>query len=491
MLDLLQRQFQARASTIWVAPDAAQAIAVIKRESHACAGLITAIELAGARNGWELGRLARELHPGIAIGYMSAGGHRDWVAYGVPDSVLVNRTIDVAEIAAAFLTFCEASRHASDHDGRVHYERNNLHALLMQAPGFIAFLEGADHRYTFANAAYRQLVERDVVGERVVDAFPEVVGQGFVDILDRIFASGEPFVGKGITIDFHLHDGTVKEALIDLNYYAMRDSAGDITGIFVSGEDATEHHRAQARIAVLQNELIHVSRVNAMGMMASTIAHELNQPLTMIANYMAVAKTIVERQSPDPLAIQALQGAADAALRAGDIIRNLKAMTARRDALREPVALEATLREAAALASLGQFDVRIGFDLFGDATVLGDKVQIQQVLMNLLQNALEAADRRPLVVTIATVDRGPFVEIAVSDDGPGIDPAVLASLFDSFVTTKAEGTGIGLSICKAIVEAHGGRIAVANGPMGGARFSFTLPQVRSAPPPPPPLAVVR
>ena len=450
---------------------------MIKQECRDCGGLITTIDLAGTYNGWDLARLARELNPRIAIGYISTEGHRDWVAYGVPDSVLVAKTIDVAEIAAAFLTFCEMPRHASDHDGRVRHERDNLHALLMQAPGFIAFLEGAEHRYTFANAAYLQLVEREVVGKRVIDAFPEVVGQGFVDILDRIFASGEPFVGKGITIDFHLADGTVKEAIIDLKYHAMRDAAGQITGIFVSGEDATEHHRAQARIGVLQNELIHVSRVNAMGMLASTIAHELNQPLTMIANYMVVAKTVMEQLAVDPLAAQSLQGAADAALRAGDIIRNLKAMTARRDVLLEPVLLEPTLRESAALATMGQFDVQLTFDLHDHPMVLGDKVQIQQVLMNLLQNALEAAELRPLGITITTADRGAFVEIAVSDTGPGIDPAVLPTVFESFVTTKAEGTGIGLAICKAIVEAQGGQIAAANMPDGGARFSFTLPQV--------------
>lgn len=129
------------------------------------------------------------------------------------------------------------------------------------------------------------------------------------------------------------------------------------------------------------------------------------------------------------------------------------------------------------LASMGRSDLHIAYDLHGDATVLGDRVQIQQVMMNLLQNALEAADRLPLDVTIATVDQGSFVEIAVSDSGPGIEPALLPTVFDSFVTTRAEGTGIGLSICKAIVEAHGGRIAVDNGPAGGARFSFTLPRI--------------
>jgi signal transduction histidine kinase/CheY-like chemotaxis protein len=475
-LELLQRAFGARDSRTCIAHDAGRALALIEQECRDCVGLITSIDLGGPHDGWDLARVARTLNPDIAVGYMSAERHRDWVAYGVPDSVLVNKTIDAGEIARAFLAFCDMPDRAAMHIGSRPPPLGDLYAMLMQAPSFIACLEGVEHRYTFANAAYLHLVERDVIGRRVADALPEVVAQGFVEILDRIYASGEPFIGKGMTIEFERTDGSVKKAMIDLKYHPMRDAAGDIIGIFVTGEDATEHHRAQTRIAALQHELIHVSRVNAMGMLASSIAHELNQPLTMIHNHMVVAETLVARRKHDPRATHSLQAAADAALRAGDIIRNLKAMSVRREPVRAPVPLDETLREAAALAGLGRADVRMDLDLRGAATVLGDRVQIQQVMMNLLQNALDAAADDAVGIVIATADRGAFVEISVTDDGPGIEPALLPRMFDPFVTARAEGTGIGLSICKAIVEAHGGRIQAENRAGGGARFSFTLPR---------------
>jgi two-component system sensor kinase FixL len=180
---------------------------------------------------------------------------------------------------------------------------------------------------------------------------------------------------------------------------------------------------------------------------------------------------------------EAVEKAAAEALRAGDIIRRLRDFVARGETERAVENLPQLVEEASALALVGarEHDIRIRF-AFDPAIdlVLVDKVQIQQVVLNLVRNAIDAfveADARARELTIAIEADGDMARVAVTDNGPGIDPALAAQLFQPFITTKRTGMGVGLSISRTIIEAHGGKIWVDPAPGGGARFSFTLPRM--------------
>lgn len=248
--------------------------------------------------------------------------------------------------------------------------------------------------------------------------------------------------------------------------------------------DLTERQNAEVHAQQLQTELAHLSRYTALGEMAATLAHELNQPLTAIVSFVKGSRRLIERVEgsvADELR-DAMTQAASEALRAGEIIRRLREFVVRRDGDYLMEDLQKLIEEACALALIGaqkrgvqvsyQFDRRV-------TAVFADRIQIQQVLVNLLRNAVEAMDsssRRELRVTTTLRSDG-LAEVAVSDTGSGISPDIALKLFQPFVTTKQSGMGVGLSISRTIVEAHDGRIWVEPNPEGGTVFRFTLPIV--------------
>jgi two-component system sensor kinase FixL len=182
-----------------------------------------------------------------------------------------------------------------------------------------------------------------------------------------------------------------------------------------------------------------------------------------------------------PMLSDAVNQAAEQALRAGQVIRHLRDFVARGEGERHIEGLPKLIEEASALALVGakEKSVRVRFDLDPDAPlVLADRIQVQQVLLNLMRNAIEAMHERPrrdLVIATRALAAEGLVEVSVTDTGTGLAPEVAARLFQPFVTTKPNGMGVGLSICRTIVEAHGGRIRVESGPAGGTIFRFTLP----------------
>ncbi|MET0336202.1 MAG: ATP-binding protein [Caulobacter sp.] len=219
-----------------------------------------------------------------------------------------------------------------------------------------------------------------------------------------------------------------------------------------------------------------------MGEMASALAHELNQPLAAIANYLRGAKRLMESApAPDARVGEALEKASDQALRAGQIIRRLRDFLARGDTDRRVENLSKLVEEASALALVGakELGVRVRFDLDPSVDlVLADRVQIQQVVLNLIRNGLDAMEQsqqRRLVVATSPADDN-MVLLSVSDTGSGLAEEVRDHLFQAFITTKPSGMGVGLSICRTIVEAHGGKIFAQNNADGGATFAFTLPR---------------
>jgi signal transduction histidine kinase len=232
------------------------------------------------------------------------------------------------------------------------------------------------------------------------------------------------------------------------------------------------------QLAELQSELIHVSRLTELGQMVSALAHEVNQPLTAAASYVRAGRRLVHA-TEIAKADEALQKAIDQVTRASQVIQRLRQFVRKAEAQRGPEDVRQVVEEAAALALLGAEGrgVHLEMDLASDTPlVFVDKVQIQQVLVNLIRNAVEAMQGTPhpelLVRTGMSGDR--MVEVSVADSGPGLAAEVRQKLFEPFVTTKTAGMGVGLSICRGIVEAHGGRMWLADRPRG-ADFHFTLP----------------
>ncbi len=246
--------------------------------------------------------------------------------------------------------------------------------------------------------------------------------------------------------------------------------------------DLTERQQTLRRLHELQAELSHVSRLTEMGQMTSALAHELNQPLTAATNYLEVGHRLLTRIEGDA-GSRAARSVADAAgqvRRAVEIMRRLREFVRKGEGERRIEPIGQLIEEASALALIGVRDSGIAVRLEIAPKlppVSVDKVQLQQVLVNLIRNAvvaMEGRQQRELKIT-AALDAGGAVEVRVVDTGPGIAPEIAERLFQPFVTTKPQGMGVGLSICRAIVEAHGGVLRVAANPGGGTVFAFALP----------------
>lgn len=250
--------------------------------------------------------------------------------------------------------------------------------------------------------------------------------------------------------------------------------------------DITERLATEERVGELNADLAHVSRQMAMSELAADMAHELNQPLSASTNFLSAARMLIDKGEDRDRISDLLRMASEQTLRAGEIIRRLRSFTMRGEVDMREELLAATIRDAVELVLVGtsQFHIRLSYDLDPRAPVVfADRIQIQQVLVNLLRNSVEilrqvgGPDRRIMVRSSKISEE--MVEIEIADNGPGIPDTVLGQLFSRFTTTKQTGggMGIGLSISKRIIEAHGGTLTAENRPEGGAAFRFTLPAV--------------
>ncbi len=268
---------------------------------------------------------------------------------------------------------------------------------------------------------------------------------------------------------------------VSLSVSPIRDAAGDIVGASKIVRDITDRKAAETRFRQLQSEMAHVSRLTAMGQLTSAIAHELNQPLTAVANFVDTARIVLEGvQDPNVAKIdQFLAKGAAQIERAGEIIRRLREFVEKRKVSRTTESVNSIVQDAIALGLLSSSDVNVTLKTElepGLAAISLDRIQIQQVLVNLIRNAIEAMHASKLKeITISTKLNGPLIEIAVADTGPGIPPEIAGRLFQPFSTTKSTGMGIGLMICRSIVEAHGGTICAAPRAGGGTVFTIQLP----------------
>lgn len=245
-------------------------------------------------------------------------------------------------------------------------------------------------------------------------------------------------------------------------------------------EDLSEERAREAELNDQRERLAHVGRLSQMGEMAAGLAHELNQPLAAISAYASAGQRLVDENESDQRIASAFERIAQQSRRAGDVIRKIRSLATREDAQREIIGINAIIR---GLLTLVEIDMRhtgarLTLSLDNEAAVLADRVQIEQVLLNFVRNAIDAcrdlpSERRGL--TIATGRVGDAARVEVADRGPGVDADIKARLFDPFVSGKSEGMGMGLSISKSIIEAHGGTIGVEDRAPHGAVFWFTLP----------------
>lgn len=356
-----------------------------------------------------------------------------------------------------------------------------LHSMFETGPDAIVVIDEAG-RIESLNAAAVWLfgyLENEVLGLNVKMLMAEPHRDRFDGILQQDRASGEKrVIGVGRVVEGQRRDGTTFP--MELNMGEVKIGERRLFTGFI--RDITERQRAEHRLQDLQAELLHISRLTDMGQMSSALAHELNQPLTALANYVKAARRTLDQgaEVSRAKAQDLLDKAAGQALRAGEIIRRLRGFIEKRESNRAREDVNAVAEEALALALVGAADrsvavsAKLGSDL---PSAMIDKVQIQQVLVNLVRNALEAMagqPRRELCVTTESLDDR-FILVSVADTGPGLSEEVNAKLFQPFVTTKHDGMGIGLSICRSIVDAHGGKLWAAPNPEGGTVFRFQLP----------------
>jgi two-component system sensor kinase FixL len=320
----------------------------------------------------------------------------------------------------------------------------------------------------------------EAIGKDVSFLMPNPYREEHGGYLARYLNTGEKrIIGKGRIVVGERKDGST---------FPMELSVGEMAtpgGRFFTGlvRDLTIRQMTDARLQELQMELVQMARLTTMGNMASALAHEVNQPLSAIANYLKGSRRLIEQGDVDSERLRdAIDKAGDQALRAGDIVRRLRDFVSHGEADRRPENLTKLIEEASALGLVGASEsgVRVLLELDRSIDlVFADRVEIQQVMVNLIRNAIEAmqgATERTLTIGSRARD-AEWCEISVSDTGSGLKPEAMRDLFKPFVTTKSTGMGVGLSISRTIVEAHGGEIWAENNPKGGASFRFTLPRL--------------
>jgi two-component system, LuxR family, sensor kinase FixL len=317
----------------------------------------------------------------------------------------------------------------------------------------------------------------------------EIIGRSIIVLLPPDRAAEEAAtaerVARGEPVQHYETVGCRKDGSVfplSLTASPIHDASGAIVGVSKILRDLSERHDREQRLREAQSELFHVQRLSELGQLVSALVHEVNQPLAAIGNYAAAGKRLLAAANAEAAAT-ALQKIVEQTERARQIIHRLRNFVKKGESEQRLQHLPAMIQDAVALAEVSLRPEQVACETrlqVETAHVVADRVQIQQVLFNLLRNATEAmeqSERREIVITAAPGGSG-MVQVGVADTGPGIPQDVRANLFRPFVTTKTSGMGVGLSVCRSIIEAHGGKLWAEDNPGGGAVFRFTLPQVQ-------------
>src|SRR5579871_6206073 len=438
--------------------------------------LVPSVLIAGALGGMGPGLLATALS--VCLHFYTTGALANLSNPGSPLFVVeLSRALTFTALGVASAFFGERLQRTR-HEAAA--REAHLQSILDTVPDAMIVIDERGLMQSFSSAAERLFgySAAEVIGKNVKMMMPAPYRENHDAYIERYRRTGERrIIGIGRVVVGQRKDGST---------FPMELAVGEMTSgktRFFTGfiRDLTERQKAEARLQELQSELVHVSRLTALGEMASALAHELNQPLSAIANYMKGSRRLLANMSDQQSVMirEAIDKAAEQSLRAGQIIRRLRDFVARGETERRIESLKKLIEEASALGLVGAKDrgvrVTYAFDPRLDS-VLADKVQIQQVVLNLVRNAIESmeqSDRRDLVICTERSDDGLAI-VKVFDTGSGIAPDIADQLFQPFVTSKPQGLGVGLSISRTIVESHGGRIWVEPNPGGGTIFCFTL-----------------
>lgn len=357
----------------------------------------------------------------------------------------------------------------------------HLQSILDTIPDAMVVIDAHGIVRSFSSAAERLFgySAAEMIGQNVKVLMPNPYREEHDGYLQRYLHTGERrIIGVGRVVVGERKDGSTFP--MELAVGEMQSSSQRFFTGFV--RDLTERQKTETRLQELQSELLHISRLTAMGEIASTLAHELNQPLAAITNYLKGSQRLLESSDPKsfPVVHDAINKAGDQALRAGKIIRQLREFVARGETEKKVESLPKLIEEASALALVGAKEegIRVKIELDRRLEfVLVDKVQIQQVLINLIRNAMDAMSgmaQRNLTISSRPAEGERMVQVSIADTGVGISPSVLPRLFQPFLTTKSSGMGVGLSISKTIIKTHGGHLWAEPNEGGGTVFHFTL-----------------
>ncbi len=356
-----------------------------------------------------------------------------------------------------------------------------LRNVINTIPALVSATDNEDH-CVFLNNYHEQIFDiewQGAVGKSKSDLFGSQYGERQRRLDQRVFATGQILRGY----EEKLVDRDGESRLFLTTKAPLHDGSGGVELVVTVSLDITDRDRAENDARRLESELAHVSRLSSMGEMAAGFAHELNQPLTAISNYAqgSLRRLRSERVTPPELQ-RVMELIADQAQRAGDIIRRIRRFVQKEDTQKQGIDLNSAIRETAALLSgeALRHEVDVALELADDLPdVMGDTIQVQQVILNLARNSFEAmseagSEARRLIIRTARRD-AQNIEVMVADTGPGIPEEVSEHIFLPFFTTKSGGMGMGLSICRSIIEAHGGKLAVASNGSSGTAARFTLP----------------
>ena len=363
-------------------------------------------------------------------------------------------------------------------------ENQRLMTLFEQAPGILAVLRGPDHVFEITNQSYMQLIgHRGLIGKTAREALPEVADQGFFELLDQVYQSGQPFVGHAVPLRVQREaNGPLEERFVDFVYQPIRGPKGDVEGIFVEGSDVTVRKR-------VEDELRAANRQK--DQFLAMLAHELRNPLAPITT----AAQLLQRGTLDP---QRARHASDIIVRQAehmtDLVNDLLDVSRVTRGLAEiekedldiTSVVHGAVEQVRPLLDMKRHELKL--ELWQQPLhVSGDRTRLVQVVSNILNNAAKYTPSGGKIVLRVRSEGGEAV-ISVCDNGQGIDPQVLPYIFDLF--TQAErtpdrsqgGLGIGLALVKSLVALHGGRVAAySEGANRGSEFVIRLPLLQSAP----------
>jgi signal transduction histidine kinase len=366
-------------------------------------------------------------------------------------------------------------------------ELERLRHLFQQAPGVIAVLRDPEHVFEIANDAYLRLVgHRDVRGKAVREALPELEGQGFFDLLDRVYQTGEPYIGSELPVRLrHTAEGAIEERFVSFVYQPIFDHRGLVTGIFVEGSDVTESVRAQQALRASELELKEANRRK--DEFLAMLAHELRNPLAPIASAAELLKleTLDKqrvRRTSEVIArqVEHMTDLVDDLLDVSRVTRGL--ITLQEETLEVNRLLADAAEQARSLMEAKQH--RFSLQVPAAACLVrGDRTRLVQVFSNILNNAARYTPPGGHVRVEVDAD-DTSVQVAVTDDGIGIAPALLGHIFDLFTQGERSpdrsqgGLGLGLALVKSLLGLHGGTVSAASpGPNQGSTFRVRLPRV--------------